>query len=536
MIFMSIDWNEESAIYKRLTRLLKDGKKKVSVREAASMLSEEFGVDCTENCVRGVLKRKKAREGDPVVEQRHQERNDNVFRWSDDRISFLKQAYKTGVSYGTISGQFYERLGIQVSVDQVRRAIYKYTTISEREEADTARELLKDNVVEEIGEVEDELTVEECIGRDKDLMRIKAQRDRAEKKYVALLKDQIFMEHIIDTLRETIVAMPRVTIPPMPKIKSRTSVGEKAILMISDAHVGEVVDVEQTRGIAQYNFDIFRRRVQYLSDKVVDLLKNKLKGYNFEEIHVAMLGDMISGNIHEELMMTNEYTVIESVHGAAIIMAQFLADMARQFPKVVVPCVVGNHGRMMNKPSAKNRYVNWDFVFYNMVSLLLQNQKNIEFIIPKSFYMIHKIFDFNALLMHGDYGINGGFAGIPFYGVQRASFRLSELLNKEEELLDLIMMGHFHSLTTLDRVHGGSIMMNGSIIGGTEYSVGKMFTSNQPKQMLFGVHPEKGKTWQYDINLSFAPVSGPCRYKYNNKGSLISQLIDEGAMGEFPLM
>ena len=538
-----INWNKDGVIFKRLMQLVRAKGDDVPHKKVAEILSEEFGISCTENAVKGVLFRcridntKKISDVDRMTAYKTNNKS-TVFSWTEDRISFLKKAYGELGHYGSVAGQFYDMLGVKVSVDQIRRAVYKYMTTKEREEADLARfQIKKAGQMEaemEEREEEVEIPIEEHISKDKEIMRVKAQRDLAARKYEALLKDQIFMEHIIEMVREVIVAMPRVTAPTLPKSsKGKPKLAEKAVLMLSDAHVGEVVDIEQTRGIAEYNFDIFRRRMEYLGDRVIDLLKNKLKGYDFEEIHIAMLGDIISGNIHEELQTTNEYTAIESVHGAAIIVSQFLMDIARQFPKVVVPCVIGNHGRMVGKPQAKNRYVNWDYVFYNMVDALLQNQPNIQMIIPKSFYLIHKIFDFNVLMMHGDYGINGGFAGIPFYGVQRASFRLNELLSKEEELLDLIMMGHFHSLTTLDRVHGGSILMNGSIIGGTEYSVGKMFTSNQPKQMLLGIHPEKGKTWSYDINLSFAPVSGPCRYKYNNKSTLVSQW--SGIVEEFPL-
>ena len=532
-----INWNKDGAIFKRLMQLVRAKGDDVPHKQVADILSEEFGVSCTENAVKGVLFRCRIDNTNKIsdVDRMTAYKTNNkstVFNWTEDRISFLKKSYAECGHYGSVAGQFYDMLGVKVSVDQIRRAVYKYMTTKEREDADVARFQIKKageiEVEMEGREEEVEIPIEEHISKDKEIMRLRVQKEIAEKKYHTLLKDQIFQEQIIDAVTNTIIAMPKVPVPPVVKRSKASKVSETAILVVSDAHVGEVVDSIQTGGISHYNFDTFRYRLQYLAERTIRLLKDKLNGYIFEELQVFMLGDIISGNIHEELVATNEYTALECVYGAATVFAQFFMDLAREFPKIVVPCLYGNHGRMVQKPSAKNRFVNWDYVFYNQLDALLKNQKNIQFIIPKSFYLMHKIFDFNLLLMHGDYGINGGFAGIPFYGIQRASFRLSELLSKQEDLLDMIVMGHFHTLTVLDRVHGGNIIMNGSIIGGTEYSVGKMFTANQPKQILFGLHPQKGKTFQYDVNLSFAPEAGKFRYKYDNNSALVSQFMEMG--------
>ena len=74
---------------------------------------------------------------------------------------------------------------------------------------------------------------------------------------------------------------------------------------------------------------------------------------------------------------------------------------------------------------------------------------------------------------------------------------------------DYACLGHFHSAGALDRVIG-ELILNGSAVGGNEFSIGALFTSNQRRQLMFGVHPEKGRTWQFALDLSRA--HGKVRY------------------------
>jgi hypothetical protein len=60
---------------------------------------------------------------------------------------------------------------------------------------------------------------------------------------------------------------------------------------------------------------------------------------------VCLGGDMISGDIHEELFATNDRTPQQCINDLSDLLASALERMADKFGKVFVPCVVGNHGR-----------------------------------------------------------------------------------------------------------------------------------------------------------------------------------------------
>ena len=120
-----------------------------------------------------------------------------------------------------------------------------------------------------------------------------------------------------------------------------------------------------------------------------------------------MLGDMISGDIHEELARTNIDNCMGQMIRGANLIAQSLRFLAPHFESIKVPCVVGNHGRMTRKPPMKDKYMDWDYLTYQWVAAFCSNQPNITFEIPKSFAHMIEVSGRKILLFHGD-SISGG--------------------------------------------------------------------------------------------------------------------------------
>jgi len=177
-------------------------------------------------------------------------------------------------------------------------------------------------------------------------------------------------------------------------------------------------------------------------------------------------------------------------------------ELAQVFPEIEFEGVVGNHGRMSKEIRFKKRYVNWDYITYNMLSLLLKDQKNIKFNIPKSFWTIKKIEGKTFLFLHGD-NINS-WAGLPWYGIQRMIGRFRALLSSKNIKIDYVCLAHFHNAGTLDDVDGETVI-NGSVIGGSEFSVGKLFLGTRASQFFAGVHKDHGLSWRFPLNLQNIP-------------------------------
>src|SRR5439155_961093 len=120
-------------------------------------------------------------------------------------------------------------------------------------------------------------------------------------------------------------------------------------------HFDEVVRPEEIGYLNCYNRKIAEQRLKRAFDKSIVLARDYLKGVIYDGVVLFLGGDMFSGNIHEELKETNAATLMDSlVHWIEYLEAG-VKQLANEFGKVHVVCVVGNHGRMTKKPRAKLR-------------------------------------------------------------------------------------------------------------------------------------------------------------------------------------
>ena len=85
------------------------------------------------------------------------------------------------------------------------------------------------------------------------------------------------------------------------------------VLMISDLHWGQTIDAAQTGGMNKFNRAVAKERLQRLVNNTLDLCFNHMTKPKYDGIVVCLAGDLISGNIHEELRETNEGPVQVSI-------------------------------------------------------------------------------------------------------------------------------------------------------------------------------------------------------------------------------
>jgi len=151
-----------------------------------------------------------------------------------------------------------------------------------------------------------------------------------------------------------------------------------------------------------YDLDIFNRRLYGWATQLLNLVNYRRNIATIDDLIMPMLGDMISGDIHEELARSNIANCMEQMIRGANLISQALMFFAPHFKTITVPCVVGNHGRMTRKPPMKDKYMDWDYLLYQWVASFCTNQKNIKFDIPKSFINLFSVYDQTILMMHGD--------------------------------------------------------------------------------------------------------------------------------------
>lgn len=260
------------------------------------------------------------------------------------------------------------------------------------------------------------------------------------------------------------------------------------VLLMGDWHYDEMVDSAQIGGINEYNRSIAQKRLKHTFSKARDLFLDYQVKPKYPYIVVAFLGDMLSGNIHEELRETNEYTVFQSVDSLLEILVNAINSYADIFGKVFCPCVVGNHGRIDKKPRAKNKiFDNYDWLLYRMLAKQFSNDDRVQFLIRSSPDAWFKIYNYKFLMTHGDQFRGGS-------GIQGFLLPLTLGHHRKQKKhaaikrpFDMMITGHFHQ-----SIKTNQFIVNGSGKGYDEWANDRNLPFERPQQLAFILHRHHG--------------------------------------------
>lgn len=290
----------------------------------------------------------------------------------------------------------------------------------------------------------------------------------------------------------------RPQLAPRPDATPAGPKDHQMMLVVSDAHFPEVVDPLQTFGLS-YGPDVCKRRMTYLRDKLIRYIDLRSSAFPIRKVTLAVNGDMLSGDIHEELAITNFMPTSQALTEMSYMLYDFgsaVSEMVEDVEMIVMP---GNHPRLTKKPMFKQKWNNWETVMGHFVAGLAKDRFTVT--VPKDLVYRHKIFDRTIGISHGDGVKAQSFAGIPHYAMEKRRTKLQSLLRQVgQEQLDMLVYGHFHQLI-YDEGQGCSLLINGSIKGGDEFSTGTTYSAQTPVQALCTFHPRHGLTDLSRINL-----------------------------------
>ena len=347
-------------------------------------------------------------------------------------------------------------------------------------------------------------SLEDRIKLDKKVATHKSEATFYKKLYETSLKDNTKKELIVETIQEYTKAFPSVPLKQLHN-SDKTPFGHQKQIMVtplSDTHVGEQVYKEQMRNLNEYNLDIFNKRMYGWANQILKHATYRRKIAPIDELVIPMLGDMISGDIHEELARSNMANCMEHMIRGASVISQDLMYFAPPVRKIRIPCVVGNHGRMTRKPPMKDKYMDWDYMLYQWLAAFCKNQDNLEFHIPRSFLTTFKVHDKVVLIMHGDSISGAGSSGSITGAIAklRSVFQYRKALQREiEEAMDddaeiefdSVMIGHFHRIDEID-IGTGELHICGTMKGPDEFALQRLHAATKPKQLVTYWHPQYG--------------------------------------------
>lgn len=328
--------------------------------------------------------------------------------------------------------------------------------------------------------------VEVATSVTQDVQRLRQQQSTVDlkSKYTAALRT-------IDDLESNLGALLMIQATPRQIFKiEQTDGGEDestAVIVASDWHVEENVVAGTVNYLNEYTLAIAEQRINKFAENTVKLLNMFAKTGKLKKAVLALLGDFISGYIHDELMELNELAPVEASVWAKdriFSVIQHILDNT-SLEKLTIVCKCGNHTRTTQKVRFSSEAGNsLEFFIYDVIAQFYANNPRVEVIFEKSYLTYLKIYDVTVRFHHGHaLKYNGGVGGL-YIPVHKAI----DQWNRGNKA-DLDVFGHWHQMIASDR-----FIVNGSIIGYNGYAVSIKAGYEPPRQAFFLINSKYGKT------------------------------------------
>ena len=272
--------------------------------------------------------------------------------------------------------------------------------------------------------------------------------------------------------------------------KSKSSREAAAVIVASDWHVEESVDPKTVSHLNAFNLEIADKRIERFCKSALRLIEIQRGGVDIPILVLALLGDLMSGFIHEELREENELTPTQTVLWLKERVAKFINTLRKEgnFEQIIIPCSVGNHGRTTVKPrhgtSWKNSY---EWLLYKILEQEIT--EGVVWVIGESYHTYLDVYGKTFRLHHGDgLKFQGGVGGLTV-PVEKAIANWNK-----GRVADLDIFGHWHQSQ-----QNPKWVSNGSLIGHNAYSIAIKAPYEPPQQTLFLFDGKRGRTGTWPI-------------------------------------
>jgi hypothetical protein len=336
------------------------------------------------------------------------------------------------------------------------------------------------------------------ISRDE---RDKMQREFDSKLLRQLKRQQAQTDAILEAMYEVAPTVPKVVMPKPKAIQMTGHAEQSAVLLFSDTHIGARVDPEEVGGLGEYSYEVFRYRMSLLREAIRSIVAHHRMSHPVKNLVIGMLGDLIENvTIFASQSEQVDLDLMAQVLAAVGDIIELLIGLLDTFETISVISVTGNHGRIGRKGEHK-RHINWDYLIAKVLEKRFENDPRIHFTVPKAPFAIVDINGYNWLFRHGD-NIKS-WAGIPWYGLERSTGKWIAMQAREGKILHYAASGHLHQMASIPYA-GVEIIVNGSVVGTTSFSIEQIEAIARPSQFFGFVHPTYGLAGRYHIVLDKA--------------------------------
>jgi hypothetical protein len=313
-------------------------------------------------------------------------------------------------------------------------------------------------------------------------------------KYKKAVANAVMLEKRLDTVQGMEVkSKTKIRIPAIrTKKKSR---GVAVICPASDWHVEERIFAAGTNGKNEFNIDEAKRRITQYYRKVLLLIEHQNTLAPVKEIWHPLLGDLLSGYIHEELLETNELSPTEAcVFLQQVITAGIELWLKETDLPIFIPTCVGNHGRTTFKKRIKTSCKNsFEWLLYKNMAAQYEKNPRVHWMVGEGYHNVQEIAGRKVRFHHGD-GLryNGGVGGITI-PVNKSISQWNKV-----DAVDLDVFGHWHTFL----FNYPTWISCGCLMGYSEYSVEIKADFQHPTQAFIVIDELYGVTSAVPIFLT----------------------------------
>jgi len=251
-------------------------------------------------------------------------------------------------------------------------------------------------------------------------------------------------------------------------------------------------------GMNAYNSIIAANRVHEVVESAKKIIRLHQSMYTIEKLWVPIVGDMISGSIHEELALSNDLSDPAATVLAARLMYMAINELCTLGIPIQINTAVGNHPRLTEvMPTKRQTQTNLDWLAYEFLGAMLEGNDQVDMQVSTGQISVVNLYGWRWVLEHG--------YGIKHSKEEDAEDRLRAIFDdptyrKENKhtgtSFDMVLVGDQHRPKLLQ-----STIVNGSLPGWSDLATAWRLRPSSACQQLVGCSKSHVRTWAYSIDV-----------------------------------
>jgi hypothetical protein len=335
---------------------------------------------------------------------------------------------------------------------------------------------------------DDDPRIKETIEAERDALQWKDKARTAEKRNRHLENELTDVRKLLEAAEAT----KQITPKPITASKGKSADGEAvAVAVASDWHMGAIIRPNTVNFLNEVNPEITAARIQRYFIALVKLVKKEQQHVRIDKLVLALIGDFIENYLHPELIEEATMSPIQQmIEVQNCIVAGIDYVLKETELTIVAPTCSGNHGRTTEKTRASTEFKNsYEQLLYWNLAKHYASEPRIVFQVGDGYFNYLDVYDHKLRFHHGHSCKFGG-------GIGGLMIPLRKFVHRANQQIyaDTSICGHFHSL-----IVDYDILVNGSLVGPSAYSIRLGFPPERPQQILRLLDAKRGWT-------IFAPI------------------------------